>query len=232
MIAGNHCTRACRFCAIETSKPLPLDANEPDRVAEAAAHLGLKHIVITAVARDDLKDGGSQHFAKTIEAVRMRNSKIVIEVLVPDFNHNLAALQNVLSARPNIFNHNLETTRRLTPIVRSRATYDRSIRVLDSAKSVATFPIITKSGMMLGLGESESEILETMDDLRAVACDILTLGQYLQPTQNHLHVQKFISPKGFAALKKKALEKGFQYVASAPLVRSSYHADDFKMPAL
>lgn len=230
MIAGDRCTRACRFCAIDTAKPFALDADEPRRIAEAAARLRLRHIVITAVARDDLKDGGSQHFAKTIAAVRQRNSGIRIEVLVPDFNHKTALIQNVLSARPNIFNHNLETIRRLTPRVRARATYAGSLQVLASAKALAKFPIITKSGLMLGLGECETEVLETMDDLRSVSCDLLTLGQYLQPTSHHLPVREFIAPERFADLRKKALDKGFQHVASGPLVRSSYHAEDFKIP--
>src|SRR5208282_3529242 len=179
MIAGDRCTRACGFCAVSTAKPLPLEADEPARVAEATRRMKLKHVVITAVARDDLKDGGAEHFRQTIESVRSLNPGIVIEVLVPDFNESDAAIENVLNANPHIFNHNLETVRRLTPEVRHRATYDRSLSVLKKVKARRGEQIYTKSGMMLGLGEQEEEVLTAMSDLRASNCDILTLGQYL-----------------------------------------------------
>ena len=182
MIAGDRCTRACGFCAVSTAKPFALEADEPQRVAEATRRMKLKHVVITAVARDDLQDGGAEHFRRTIEAIRKLNPGIVIEVLVPDFNESDASIENVLNANPHIFNHNLETVRRLTPGVRHRATYDRSLSVLAKAKEKRGSSIYTKSGMMLGLGEREEEILKAMKDLRAANCDILTLGQYLQPT--------------------------------------------------
>lgn len=231
MIAGKRCTRACGFCAVSTAKPLPLEKDEPERVAEAVARMNLKHVVITAVARDDLADGGSAHFARTIAAVRQKNPGIVIEVLTPDFNGKLDAVRTVLGARPEIFNHNIETVRRLTPSVRSRATYDRSLEVLRLAKKWADYPIATKSGLMLGLSEREAEIFQTMDDLRAVECDILTMGQYLQPTLRHLPVAEFVSPEQFASLQRRAEAKGFQHVASGPMVRSSYHADAVQLPA-
>ncbi|HYG23254.1 MAG TPA: lipoyl synthase [Verrucomicrobiae bacterium] len=227
MIAGDRCTRACGFCAVSTAKPLALEADEPQRVAEAARRMRLRHVVITAVARDDLKDGGAEHFRRTIEAVRQLSPGIVIEVLTPDFNDSDACIENVLHARPQIFNHNLETVRRLTPAVRHRATYDRSLSVLQKAKSRADYALHTKSGMMLGLGEREDEVVEAMRDLRAAGCDILTLGQYLQPTLKHLQVVEFVSPAQFERLGAIAREMGFVHVASGPMVRSSYHADEF-----
>ncbi len=231
MIAGKRCTRACGFCAVSTAKPFPLEEDEPERVAKAVAQMNLKHVVITAVARDDLADGGSAHFARTIAAVRQKNPGIVVEVLTPDFNGKLDAIRTVLIARPEIFNHNIETVRRLTPSVRSRATYNRSLEVLRLAKKWADYPVATKSGLMLGLGERESEIFQTMDDLRAVKCDILTMGQYLQPTLCHLPVTEFVSPAQFASLQRQAESKGFQHVASGPMVRSSYHADAMQPPS-
>jgi len=231
MIAGDRCTRACGFCAVSTAKPLALEADEPARVAEATRRMKLRHVVITAVARDDLKDGGAEHFAQTIEKVRELNPKIVIEVLVPDFNESDASIENVLNANPHIFNHNLETVRRLTPSVRHRATYDRSLAVLEKVKAKRGDTIYTKSGMMLGLGEREEEVLTAMQDLRAAKCDILTLGQYLQPSLKHLPVVEFVSPEKFAEYKLRAEEMGFIHVASGPLVRSSYHADEFTMPS-
>jgi lipoic acid synthetase len=230
MIAGDHCTRACRFCAVATAKPLPLEEDEPGRVAEATRRMRLNHVVITAVARDDLADGGAEHFRRTIDAVRTVNPGIVIEVLVPDFNDRDASVDAVLSARPHIFNHNLETVRRLTPQVRSRATYDRSLSVLRKAKAQSEGSLFTKSGLMLGLGETEKEVREAMADLREVGCDILTLGQYLQPTRQHLSVAEFIGPAQFEAYRSAALAVGFLHVASGPLVRSSYHADEFVPP--
>jgi len=229
MIGGDRCTRACGFCAVTTAKPLALEADEPERVAEAARRLGLRHVVITAVARDDLADGGAEHFRRTIDAVRALNPGIVIEVLTPDFNDRDSSLDTVLSAHPHIFNHNLETVRRLTPAVRSRATYDRSLSVLRKAKARSGNTIYTKSGLMLGLGEREEEVLAALSDLRAAGCDLLTLGQYLQPTLKHLPVVEFVSPSKFGAYGERARGLGFVHVASGPRVRSSYHADEFKL---
>jgi lipoyl synthase len=230
MIAGDRCTRACGFCAVTTAKPFALEVDEPQRVAEATHRMRLNHVVITAVARDDLKDGGAEHFRRTIEAVRTLNPGIAIEVLVPDFNDSDSAIEQVLSARPHIFNHNLETVRRLTPTVRSRATYDRSLSVLQKAKAKAGYGIHTKSGIMLGLGEAEEELFGALEDLRGVGCDILTLGQYLQPTLKHLPVKEFVTPEKFQEYGARAREMGFAHVASGPMVRSSYHADEFRLP--
>ncbi len=232
MIAGDRCTRACGFCAVSTAKPLALEADEPARVAEATRRMKLKHVVITAVARDDLKDGGAEHFRQTIEKVRELNPGIVIEVLVPDFLDNDVAIENVLAANPHIYNHNLETVRRLTPSVRHRATYDRSLSVLTKVKHKRGDTIYTKSGIMLGLGETEEELLQALRDLRASNCDILTLGQYLQPSLKHLPVIEFVSPEKFAEYKAVAEELGFVHVASGPMVRSSYHADEFTLPSI
>ena len=232
MIAGDRCTRACGFCAVSTAKPLPLETDEPMRVAEATRRMGLKHVVITAVARDDMGDGGADHFRQTIEAVRQLNPGIVIEVLTPDFLDNDAAIDCVLSAKPHIFNHNLETVRRLTPSVRHRATYDRSLRVLNKVKTKLGEGIYTKSGLMLGLGEQEEEVLAAMEDLRAAKCDILTLGQYLQPTLKHLPVEEYVTPAKFDELGERARKMGFVHVASGPMVRSSYHADEFTLPSV
>ena len=230
MIAGDRCTRACGFCAVSTAKPLALEADEPARVAEATRRMKLKHVVITAVARDDLKDGGAEHFCQTIEKVRELNPGIVIEVLVPDFLDNDVAIENVLAANPHIYNHNLETVRRLTPSVRHRATYDRSLSVLKKVKEKRGGTIYTKSGVMLGLGETKEELLQALQDLRASNCDILTLGQYLQPSLKHLPVIEFVSPEKFVDYKIAAEEMGFVHVASGPMVRSSYHADEFTLP--
>jgi len=231
MIGGDRCTRACAFCAVTTAKPFALDADEPARVAEATCRLRLRHLVITAVARDDLPDGGADHFRRTIEAVRARNPATVIEVLTPDFNAREAAINTVIAAQPHIFNHNLETVRRLTPAVRSRATYDRSLSVLGLVKAKCDGTMYTKSGLMLGLGETEAELFIALADLRRVGCDLLTLGQYLQPTLKHLPVEEFVTPEKFAQYGARAREMGFLHVASAPMVRSSYHADEFTLPA-
>jgi lipoyl synthase len=231
MIAGDHCTRACGFCAVKTAKPLALENDEPARVAEATRRMGLKHVVITAVARDDLADGGAEHFRQTIEKVRELNPGIAIEVLVPDFLDRDESIDLVLAARPHIYNHNLETVRRLTPEVRHRATYDRSLSVLAKVKNRGGASIYTKSGVMLGLGETEAELFEALADLRRARCDMLTLGQYLQPTLRHLPVVEFIAPAVFARYKAAAEKMGFVHVASGPLVRSSYHADEFALPA-
>jgi lipoic acid synthetase len=230
MIAGDRCTRACGFCAVSTAKPLALEADEPARVAEATRRMKLKHVVITAVARDDLKDGGAEHFRQTIEKVRELNPGIVIEVLVPDFLDNDVAIKNVLAANPHIYNHNLETVRRLTPSVRHRATYDRSLSVLKKVKEKRGDTIYTKSGIMLGLGETEDELFQALRDLRSSNCDLLTLGQYLQPSLKHLPVIEFVPPEKFAEYKIAAEEMGFVHVASGPMVRSSYHADEFILP--
>lgn len=228
MIAGDKCTRACGFCAVKTARPDALESDEPERVAEATRRMSLKHVVITAVARDDLKDGGAEHFQRTIESVREVNPGIVIEVLVPDFNDRDWALQMVMDARPHIFNHNLETVERLTPLVRSRAKYHRSLAVLKKAKAMVNGRVATKSGLMLGLGERREEVLQAMDDLLAADVTVLTMGQYLRPTQKHLPVVEYIHPDVFEELKVIALEKGFKHVASGPLVRSSYHAANFR----
>ena len=230
MIAGDRCTRACGFCAVTTAKPFALEEDEPQRVAEAVRRMKLKHVVITAVARDDLPDGGAEHFRKTIEAVRSLNPVTIIEILTPDFNDRDQDIETVLSARPHIFNHNLETVRRLTRTVRSRATYDRSLNVLRKVKDKSGGNLFTKSGLMLGLGETEEELLVALSDLRQVGCDILTLGQYLQPTLRHLPVVEYISPAEFVRYGEQARARGFVHVASGPMVRSSYHADEF-MPA-
>jgi lipoic acid synthetase len=226
MIAGDRCTRACGFCAVTTAKPFDLEKDEPERVAEAVRRMRLKHVVITAVARDDLPDGGANHFAATIRSIRQVDPEIVVEVLVPDFNGKEPALQSVLQARPDIFNHNLETVERLTPAVRSRAKYRLSLSVLRRAKELDP-DVVTKSGLMLGLGETESELFQAMDDLRDAGVHVLTLGQYLRPTPKHLPVVEYILPATFAVFREIAEKKGFEYVASGPLVRSSYHAADF-----
>jgi lipoic acid synthetase len=231
MIAGDRCTRACGFCAVDTAKPLALETDEPARVAEATRRLCLRHVVITAVARDDLADGGADHFRRTIDAVRAANPGIVVEVLVPDFQDRDAALDVVLAARPDVFNHNLETVRRLTPSVRHRATYDRTLSVLAKAKQRGAAGTHTKSGMMLGLGETDAEIRAAMADLRGAHVDILTLGQYLQPTPKHLPVVDFVTPARFAEYAEFGKALGFVHVASGPLVRSSYHADEFRPQA-
>jgi lipoic acid synthetase len=226
MIAGDRCTRACGFCAVSTAKPFALEHDEPQRVAEAVMRMKLKHVVITAVARDDVPDGGALHFARTIEAIRERDPEIIIEVLVPDFNGKDDSLRTVLEAAPHIFNHNLETVERLTPVVRSRAKYKLSLEFLARAKELRP-DITTKSGIMLGLGETETEIFQAMDDLREHGVEVLTMGQYLRPTPQHLPVVEYIRPEVFDLYGEIARKKGFTHVASGPLVRSSYHAADF-----
>jgi lipoic acid synthetase len=229
MIAGDRCTRACGFCAVTTAKPFALEEDEPQRVAEAVMRMKLKHVVITAVARDDLKEGGAHHFARVITAIQKMDSSIIIEVLVPDFHADDSCIQAVLDAGPDIYNHNMETVERLTPVVRSRAKYRTSLQVLRRAKDLSSRGrgIVTKSGIMLGLGETEPEIFQTMDDLREVGCQVLTMGQYLRPTPNHLPVVEFVTPEQFDFYGEIARKKGFEHVASGPLVRSSYHAADF-----
>lgn len=225
MILGAVCTRACRFCAVKTGLPNELDRAEPERVADSVELMNLKHVVVTAVARDDLKDGGSEIFAETIRAIRRKNPFTTIEVLPSDMGGDRENLQRLMDAKPDILNHNIETVRRLTPRVRARATYERSLELLQRAKEM--YPDIpTKSSLMVGLGETVEEIVEAMDDLRAHDVDILTIGQYLQPTKKHLKVQKYYSPDEFGELRKIAMEKGFSHCEAGPLVRSSYHADE------
>jgi len=227
MIAGDRCTRACGFCAVTTAKPFALEADEPQRVGEAVKRMKLKHVVVTAVARDDLRDGGAEHFALTIEAIRLADPEVVIEVLVPDFHNREEAVRTVTDTNPHIFNHNLETCERLTPVVRSRAKYRVSLAVLKRVKEIAP-RIVTKSGIMLGLGETEAEIFQTMDDLREAGVQVLTMGQYLRPTPQHLPVIAYIHPDAFKVYGEIAYKKGFEHVSSGPLVRSSYHAGDYQ----
>jgi lipoic acid synthetase len=222
MILGNICTRSCGFCSVATGRPEAVDPFEPARVARSVELMGVKHCVITSVDRDDLKDGGSDIWAKTIRAIRRRSPGTTMETLIPDFQGKWENLAVVLEAAPEIISHNLETVRRLTKQVRIQAKYDRSLEVLMRAKRAG---LRTKSGVMLGLGETDLEVEETMDDLRSVEVDILTLGQYLQPTKEHLPVAEFIHPDRFARFKEIGLAKGFRYVESGPLVRSSYHAE-------
>ena len=223
MILGNVCTRACTFCAVQTGKPTELDLAEPPRVADAVAKMGLKHCVLTSVARDDLPDGGAKVWAATIRAVRHKNPNTAIEVLVPDFKGEFENLDIVLDAKPNIFNHNLETVERLQRPIRKTANYKRSLAVLSHAKE-AGFPI--KSGIMLGLGEKEDEIRKALKDLADIKLDVLTLGQYLQPSPEYTPIDRWATPEEFASWKTEALELGIQVVESGPLVRSSYHAEE------
>ncbi|MGF1484448.1 MAG: lipoyl synthase [Opitutales bacterium] len=223
MILGNVCTRACTFCNIITGRPTELDLGEPARVAEAVAQMGLKHAVITSVARDDLKDGGASVWAATIRAVRHRNPGTAVEVLIPDFQGNADQLDTVLDAAPDILNHNMETVERLQRPIRRTARYERTLWVLDHAKRRG---FITKSGLMLGIGEQKEEVAQTLRDLRAVEVDILTLGQYLQPTPKHAPIDRWVTPEEFDAWKAFALEIGFGVCESGPLVRSSYHAEE------
>ncbi|WP_019005598.1 lipoyl synthase [Cohnella laeviribosi] len=225
MILGDICTRACRFCAVKTGLPTELDLQEPERVAEAAEQMNLKHCVVTSVARDDLNDGGASIFAATIKAIRARLPFCSVEVLIPDFQGNWDALKVVMDAKPDILNHNIETVARLSDRVRAKAKYPRSLELLRQAKQFAP-NIPTKSSLMLGVGETIEEVLQAMDDLRAVDCNILTLGQYLQPTPNHLPVERYVHPDEFAWLKKEGLARGFSHVESGPFVRSSYHAHE------
>ena len=222
MILGNICTRSCGFCAVQTGKPLAADLLEPNRVANSVKTMGVKHAVITSVDRDDLKDGGSEIWAETVNAIRKESPFTTLETLIPDFMGKWENLQNIIDVAPEIVSHNLETVRRLTKQVRIQAKYDRSLEVLFRLKKGG---MRTKSGVMLGLGESHEEVIETMEDLRSVQVDILTLGQYLQPTPKHLPVVEFITPARFEEYKELGLKMGFRYVESGPLVRSSYHAE-------
>jgi lipoic acid synthetase len=225
MIMGDTCTRACSFCNVRTGMPDALDATEPNRVADAVAKLGLRHVVITSVDRDDLADGGAAHFAAVIRATRAAAPETTIEVLTPDFLRKPGAVEVVVEARPDVFNHNLETVPRLYPSIRPGARYFQSLRLLDSVKQLDPL-IFTKSGLMLGLGETRSEIMQVMDDLRVADVDFLTLGQYLQPTVKHAAVAEFVTPDAFADYAALARSKGFLHVSATPLTRSSYHADD------
>lgn len=223
LIAGDVCTRGCTFCAVETRAPLPLDEGEPARVAEAVARMGLRHAVITMVTRDDLDDGAAAHVVATIEAVRSASPGTAVEVLVSDFAGDERAIDTVVDARPDVFNHNVETVPRLYPSVRPGADYGRSLGVLARARA-RTSDMPVKSGMMLGLGETHEEVVDVMRDLREAGCELLTLGQYLRPSPRHLPVAEFVEPAEFAALAREARRLGFAGVASAPFVRSSYHA--------
>lgn len=223
MILGNICTRSCRFCNVATGRPLEADIGEPLRVAESIKLMGLKHVVITSVDRDDLKDGGSEIWAATVRMTRKLNPGITLETLIPDFKGEMENIQRIIDVKPEVVSHNLETVERLSRQVRVQAKYDRSLDVLKALKEGGINR--TKSGIMLGLGETEEELIKTMDELRAVDCDVLTLGQYLQPSKKHLKVERFIPPEEFARYKKIGLEKGFRYVESGPMVRSSYHAE-------
>jgi lipoyl synthase len=222
MILGNICTRSCGFCAVATGKPLVADLLEPEKVANSVKTMGVKHAVITSVDRDDLPDGGSIIWAETVKKVREYSPSTTMETLIPDFMGKWDNLQRIIDVAPEIVSHNLETVRRLTKQVRIQAKYDRSLEVLRRLKKAG---MRTKSGIMLGLGETEKEVIEAMDDLRTVGVDVLTLGQYLQPTVSHLPVFEFVTPEKFSEYKEIGLEKGFRFVESAPLVRSSYHAE-------
>jgi lipoyl synthase len=225
IILGNICTRNCGFCAVKKGKPLPLDPEEPYHIAQAAKHLQLKHIVVTSVTRDDLPDGGAEHFAETIIEIKKQLPKSTVEVLVPDFKGFWEALQRVIDAQPEVINHNIETVNRLYRLVRPKAVYKRSLELLRQVK-IRDKNIISKSGIMVGLGEEEEEIIQAMKDLREVDGDILTIGQYLRPSPLHLRVQNYIHPDKFEEYQKIGMSLGFKYVASAPLVRSSYHAGE------
>jgi lipoyl synthase len=222
MVLGEICTRSCKFCATRSGKPLPPEPAEPSRVAESINLMGLKHVVITSVDRDDLADGGAAHWAETITTIKNRNPGITIEVLIPDFDNRLELIQLIVDAEPDIISHNLETVERLTPLVRSRACYRKS---LDVIKKISASGRVSKSGIMLGLGETADEIHQTMDDLVSAGCEIFTMGQYLQPTKAHLEVAEYVHPDEFERLKTEGLVRGFRIVESAPLVRSSYHAE-------
>ncbi|AYA77720.1 MULTISPECIES: lipoyl synthase [unclassified Robertmurraya] len=225
MILGDICTRACRFCAVKTGLPTELDLQEPERVADSVVLMNLKHVVVTAVARDDLKDGGAAVFAETVRAIRRKSPFTSIEVLPSDMGGVEENLRMLMDARPDILNHNIETVKRLSDRVRARAKYDRSLEFLRRAKEMQP-DIPTKSSIMIGLGETKEDLLEAMDDLRANNVDILTIGQYLQPSKKHLPVEKYYRPEEFAELKEIALSKGFSHCEAGPLVRSSYHADE------
>ncbi len=228
MILGDTCTRACAFCNVKTGRPGAVDPGEPEHVAESVVTMGAKHIVITSVDRDDLADGGAMQFVRVIQAVRVASPDTTIEILTPDFRDKPGALEAVVAAKPDVFNHNLETVPRLYPTIRPGARYFQSLKILNQAKQIDP-TIFTKSGIMLGLGETRQEVLQVMDDLRVADIDFLTIGQYLQPTLKHVAVAEFVTPEAFEDYKTVALGKGFLVVASSPMTRSSYHADrDFE----
>lgn len=222
MIAGDICTRSCKFCNTQTGRPLPLDVNEPTHVAESIALMKLSHAVVTSVDRDDLPDLGAAHWVRTITEIKRINPETTLEVLIPDFQGRMELIDPIISAHPEIISHNMETVRRISPLVRSAANYDTSLKVIHRIASSNT---TAKSGIMAGLGETPAEVEELMDDLLAAGCKILTIGQYLQPSHQHYPVAEYVTPEQFAAYKKIGLEKGFEQVESAPLVRSSYHAE-------
>lgn len=231
MVCGEFCTRACGFCAVKTAKPLPLDPREPRRVADAVAHMQLTHAVITMTTRDDLADGASGHIAEVIRAIRRASPQTIIEVLVSDMNGKESSIRTIMEAHPHIFNHNLETVERLSPLVRFRAKYRLSLQVLQMALDIAGGHVATKSGIMLGLGETKAEVLQTMDDLLAHGVTVLTIGQYLRPSKKHLPVIDYIRPEQFDEYRELALAKGFKHVASGPLIRSSHHDANFRPEA-
>ena len=225
MILGDICTRACRYCAVTSGKPGPVDLDEPERLAHTVANLDLEYCVITSVDRDDLSDGGAFLFAECITKIKNRLPKCSVEVLTPDFGGKWWALSGVMQAKPDVLNHNIETVRSLFTKVRAKGNYDLSLEFLAKAKEIDS-SIATKSGIMVGLGETKDELIATMEDLRAVDCNLLTIGQYLQPSKKHIPINRFYTPEEFKELEKIGLEMGFNHVASGPLVRSSYHADD------
>jgi len=225
LIMGNVCTRNCRFCNIENGRPQPLDSNEPEMVAQTVKTLRLRHAVITSVTRDDLTDGGASHFAETVRAIRELCPQTTVEVLIPDFLGKTDSLHAVLESKPDVLNHNVETVARLYPTVRPEADYHRSLQLLRNVKSCSP-ETVAKSGLMVGLGETEEEVFKVLKDLREVDCEIVTIGQYLQPSRKHLSVREYIHPDRFEDYKREALQMGFSYVASAPLVRSSFHAEE------
>ena len=222
MILGDICTRSCKFCAVKTGRPGPVDENEPYRLAESIKAMGIRHAVITSVDRDDLPDKGVGFWAGTIRILRQEVPGLTMEALIPDFDAQPELVEMVIDAAPEVISHNLETVERLTPLIRSRAKYRRSLEVI---RQVAASGVISKSGIMLGLGETEDEILQTMDDLLEAGCEVFTLGQYLQPTMDHLPVEYYVSPEKFDSYRETGLKKGFRFVESSPLVRSSYHAE-------
>jgi lipoic acid synthetase len=222
MILGSICTRACKFCGVETGKPLPPDPDEPKRVADSVKKMGIRHAVITSVDRDDLPDRGAGFWAQTIKTIKEVNPSVTMETLIPDFDGNRELISLVTNAAPDVISHNLETVRRLTPAIRTKARYDTSLAVI---QQISESGIVSKSGIMLGLGEKPEEILETMDDLLKAGCQVMTIGQYLAPSREHLPVSEWITPEVYQNYEKIGLEKGFRFVESRPLVRSSYHAE-------
>jgi lipoic acid synthetase len=222
MILGEICTRSCKFCGVKTGKPLPVDPHEATRLAESIAKMGIQHAVITSVDRDDLTDKGAAAWAETIITCKEKNPDLTIETLIPDFDGRPELIKMIIEARPEVISHNLETVERLTPLIRSRAKYHTSLSVI---RQISSSPIIAKSGLMLGIGEKTEEVWKTMDDLLEAGCKVITLGQYLQPSRNHLAVEKWITPEEFESYRQIGLQKGFKHIESSPLVRSSYHAE-------